>query len=50
MTITYLMNAELPMSNVYRFNFDNEIVNILKNFSKIHQYDDISSVNILLVH
>lgn len=37
------MSAEVPMSNVYRFNFDNEIVTILKNFSKIHQYDDIET-------
>jgi hypothetical protein len=37
------MSAELPMSNIYRFNFDNGIVSILKNFSKIHQYDDIET-------
>ena len=37
------MSTEVTMSNVYRFNFDNGIVSILKNFSKIHQYDDIET-------
>lgn len=37
------MSVDVPMSHVYRFNFDNTIVSILKNFSKIHQYDDIES-------
>ena len=37
------MSEEVSMSNVYRFNFDNTIVNALKSFSKTHQYDDIDT-------
>ena len=37
------MSEEVTMSNVYRFNFDNTIVNALKSFSKTHQYDDIDT-------
>tara|TARA_B110000483_G_scaffold230725_1_gene296245 strand:+ start:3020 stop:3556 length:537 start_codon:yes stop_codon:yes gene_type:complete len=37
------IEVDIKMSSVYRFNFDPLIVDLIKNFSKIHQYDDIES-------